>query len=101
MERKIRVHRVGSVTTGMTMIGFGILFLLRLCFEWISYEIIFKLWPLILVGLGIEILISNFADRKYVYDKAAVFLLILVTFFSVCMAGVDVCCTYLAAELPI
>ena len=99
MEKKIRVHRVGSITAGMAMIVFGILFILHVCFGLISYEIIFKLWPFILVGLGIEVLLSNLADWKFVYDKAAIFLLIVVTFFAVCMAGIDVVFTYLGTEL--
>lgn len=87
MEKKIRVHRVGSITTGMAMIVFGVLFILHGCFGLMSYKLIFKLWPFILVGLGIEVLFSNIADWKFVYDKAAIFLLIFVTFFAVCMAG--------------
>lgn len=99
MEKKIRVHRVGSVTTGMAMIIFGVLFILHVCFGLISYEMIFKLWPFILIGLGIEILLSNLSDEKFVYDKAAIFLLIVVTFFAVCMAGIDVAFTHFETEL--
>lgn len=86
-----RTHRVGSVTAGLCMIGFGILLLSHSLFDAVSYEMIFSLWPLILVGLGIELLISNFAPQKVIYDKAAVFLMILMTFFSIGMAAADIC----------
>jgi len=86
-----RTHRVGSVTTGISMVGFGILLLLHSLFGIIGYNIIFSLWPLILIGLGIELLLSNLLERKIVYDKAAVFLLIIMTFFVMGMAVADIC----------
>ena len=46
----VRTHRVGSITTGFAFIAFGVLFLLHLFLSVISYDVIFKLWPLILIG---------------------------------------------------
>ena len=46
---------------------------------------------LILIGLGIELLLSNVLSRKIVYDKAAVCLMILMAFFAIGMAITDVC----------
>ncbi len=86
-----RTHRVGSVTTGISMVGFGVLLLLHSLFGVISYNMIFALWPLILIGLGIELLLSNLLERKIVYDKAAVFLLMIMTFFAMGMAVADMC----------
>lgn len=85
-----RIHRVGSITTGLSMVVFGVLFLLHIFGNVISYETIFKLWPVILIGLGIEILLSNLISKKFVYDKGAVVLLILMVFLSVGMACTDV-----------
>lgn len=90
-ENKIRTHRVGTITTGLCMIGFGVLFLLHLWKRTITYDLIFALWPVILIGLGLELLLSNFSARKIVYDKAAIFLLILMTLFAMGMAAADVC----------
>ena len=84
-------HRVGTVTAGLCMVGFGVLFLINSIWGWLGYEVIFSFWPLILVGLGLELLVSNFEQRKVVYDKAAVFLLITMTFFAIAMAVADVC----------
>ena len=86
-----RTHRVGSVTTGISMVGFGVLLLLHSLFGMISYSVIFSLWPLILIGLGVELLLSNLCTKKIVYDKAAVFLLIIMTLFVMGMAVADVC----------
>ena len=86
-----RTHRVGSVTSGLSMVGFGIMLLLHSLLGIMNYEMIFSMWPLILIGMGIELLLSNFWERKIVYDKAAVFLLITMALFAMMMALVDVC----------
>ena len=86
-----RSHRVGSVTAGLSMIGFGVMFLLHLFFEIIDYRMMFSLWPVILILLGLELLLSNFSTKKIVYDKAAIFLLIVMTFFAMGMGVADEC----------
>lgn len=97
MEKKnsIRVHRVGTITTGLSMIIFGVLFLLHGFGYMISYEMIFQLWPIILIGLGIELLLSNMIRRKFVYDKGAIILLFVMTLFVIGMAAVDICFDYI------
>ncbi len=103
MEKKnnIRVHRVGTVTTGLSMIIFGVLFLLHGFGYMISYEMIFQLWPMILIGLGIELLLSNMIRRKFVYDKGAIVLLFVMTLFVIGMAITDICIDYMEMELKI
>ncbi|MDF2844988.1 MAG: hypothetical protein K0R00_3414 [Herbinix sp.] len=56
-----KTHRVGTITLGGMLITFGTLFLLRIFVTTISYHIIFKLWPIIFILLGIEVLLSFFA----------------------------------------
>ena len=85
----IRTHRVGSITTGLMLIAFGVMFVLHLFLGVISYDLIFKLWPIILIGLGVEVPLSNFKQEKMVYDKGAIFLMITVAFFSMGMASAD------------
>lgn len=90
-SQSYRTHRVGSVTAGISMVGFGLLLLLHTLFGMVSYSFIFDLWPLILIGLGVELLLSNIWTKKMVYDKAAVFLLIIMTLFVMGMAVADIC----------
>lgn len=85
----VRTHRVGTLTAGFSFITFGVLFLLHLFINAISYDLIFKLWPFIIIGLGIELLLSNFTNKSIIYDKAAVVLVFLITFFAMGMAGAD------------
>ena len=83
----VRERRVGSVTAGLTLIVFGLLFLLHMFVDNISYRMILQLWPVILISLGIEILISQVQKgRAYVYDKGAVVIMIFMMVFAMIMA---------------
>lgn len=88
-ESTLKIHRVGSITAGIVMIVFGILFIIHMFMPQISYELIYRCWPIILIGLGIEMLASNAFSKKYIYDKGAVFILIIMSFFSMIMAGFE------------
>ncbi len=87
----IRIHRVGTITTGLCFVGFGILFILHTAFNLFTYEGILTMWPLILIVLGIEVLISNKYYQNFVYDKAGAFMMIIMGLFSMTMAFVDMC----------
>lgn len=87
----MRIHRVGTLTFGILLVTFGILFLLRIFIPDLSYEFILKLWPIVFILLGIEILIANIkqSDNKLLYDKTAFFLIIVLSFFAMGMAFVE------------
>ena len=89
MENQIRTHRVGSITAGLSMIVFGVLFILHLFIGALDYTMIFRLWPLMIIGLGVELLISNYRSDQIIYDKPAVTLLFITTLFAMSMAGAD------------
>ncbi len=89
-----RVHRVGTVTVGLSMVAFGVLFLLNTVWGILNYEWIFALWPLILICLGLELFAANFRKDEILYDKAAVALLFLMTLFAMTMAVADQCMEY-------
>ena len=89
----IRTHRVGTVTCGLTLVLYGILFLVRMVYPSLNYKVIFDLWPLILVILGIEILLSssgkNKEQQKFIYDFPSFLIVVMMMFFSMIMAAVD------------
>lgn len=87
---KVRVHRVGSITAGICMVGFGALFMLHTVCGLLDYRVILDLWPLVLIGMGVELLLSNLFKGKILYDKAAIVLMFVMTLFAVALAGVDV-----------
>jgi UDP-N-acetylmuramyl pentapeptide phosphotransferase/UDP-N-acetylglucosamine-1-phosphate transferase len=86
-----KTHRVGTITLGGMLVTFGILFLLRIFLTGLSFEVIFKLWPIIFIFLGGEILIANFQQKeeKLVYDKTAFALIIILSFFAMGMSIVE------------
>lgn len=101
-ERSIRIHRVGTVTFGCILVLFGVLFLTYIFVPGLHYEYIFRLWPLIFIFLGIEVLAENHRAAKadetgdgakinFVYDKTAILLTICLTFFAMVMAAMDFC----------
>lgn len=94
----MKVRRVGSITCGILMILFGALFLVHMFLPALSLEVIMKLWPLILIALGCEMLISNIRreDQEEVlkYDKGAIFLVFLLTCFSVGMGMIEFFMSY-------
>lgn len=98
-----KIHRVGTITLGGMLIVFGILFLLRIFLPTLSYDIIFKLWPVIFIFLGLEILIANFSrkEEKLVYDKTAFALIIILSFFAMGMAITELCITYAQSHVSV
>jgi thiol:disulfide interchange protein len=89
----VRTRRVGTLTMGISLIAAGILFLVRfLVPSVLSYYYIFRLWPVILVLLGIEVLIANLRNRedKIIYDGWAIFIMVLVLCIAGAMAGCQI-----------
>ena len=73
------------------MVGFGVMLLLHNLLDVMDYETILGLWLLILIGMGIELLLSNIFKSRIVYDKAAIVLLFVMSLLVMVIAGVDVC----------
>lgn len=86
-----RTRRVGVLTLGITLIVFGCIFIYKTIFNRISYGFILKLWPCILIILGLEILISYICNKEeeYKYDGYSVLLLLVMSVFSMFMASME------------
>lgn len=89
----MRVRRVGSLTCGILLVLFGILFLLHMIVPAITFTIIFRLWPMILILLGLEMLLANrkAAEETIKYDTGAIVLVIILAFFAMSMGVVEIC----------
>ncbi len=88
-----KIHKVGTVTLGITLIAVGIAYLAHLIFPMLSYMMIIRAWPLVFVLLGVEILLSNLRTREdvsFVYDKTAIFLTMILVCFSMCMGALSI-----------
>jgi hypothetical protein len=84
-------RRVGTLTAGIILVTFGTLFLLRIFYPSINYSFILSLWPLILVFLGVELIISYIINKDKImkYDGWSIFLIIVLSFFSMVMGGAE------------
>lgn len=102
MEQKqiIKTHRIGTITFGILLMLFGGLFLAHIFVPALNYRIIFRLWPFIFIFLGLEVLIGNYKAARmeteqdgsavnFIYDKAAILLMICLVFFAMVMAAAD------------
>lgn len=93
-----RSRRVGSVTFGLTLILFGILFLVHIALPTLHYELIFRLWPVVFILLGCEILVENHRSNaekcRFIYDFPAIVMLAMMMLFAMVMAAVDYSITY-------
>ncbi|MBH1939981.1 hypothetical protein I5677_03605 [Mobilitalea sibirica] len=94
-------HRVGTITLGLMLITFGLLFLLRIFLNDLSYITIFRLWPVVFISLGLEILVANAKQKeeKLLYDKTAFALIIILSFFAMGMAITEICIDYAGSQL--
>ena len=94
----LRTRRVGSVTFGLTLVLFGILFLIHTVIPSLDYEIIFQCWPMVFVLLGVEILVenrrSNAEKCRFVYDFPAILMLDILLLFAMVMAAAEVSMQY-------
>lgn len=90
MKEPFRIHKIGTVTLGILLILFGVLFLAHLFFPGLSLSFIFKLWPAVFIILGLEILCSHFRrDFEISYDFAAVALLFFLMAFAAGMGVLE------------
>ena len=94
----IKGRRVGTFTTGIVLIMFGIMFLLRLANPSIDYLKIASLWPLVLVILGIEIIVAYLINKEDImkYDFGAIVLIIMLSFFAMCMGCMEYVLTHMS-----
>lgn len=97
----MRQRRIGTITLGVSLVLFGILFMIRIFGGVLNYTLIFHLWPLILVALGMEILYYSCLapEKARAYDFAAIIILIMIVFFAMCMAGFDMVLTNMPKDI--
>ena len=91
----MRERRIGTFTLGTMLVVYGILFVVNIFTDKLSYGMIFRFWPILLIMLGIEILVGLYSKEKakFIYDKGSVVLLILITIFVLVAATAEWCMT--------
>jgi len=94
----IKGRRVGTFTTGIVLVIFGMMFLLKLIFPSINYLVIASLWPIILIIIGIEIIVSYIINKDEIlkYDFGAMFLIIIISIFAMSMGCMEYVITHMS-----
>lgn len=87
----IKGRRVGTLTAGIVLVIFGIIFLLRTFMPAFNISWIISFWPVVLILLGIEIIAAYAINKeeKMQYDFAAIMLVIILSFFAMGMGGIE------------
>ncbi|MBR2122138.1 MAG: hypothetical protein IJ930_04280 [Lachnospiraceae bacterium] len=94
IESAEKIHRVGTVTLGISLIVSGIVCFLRVFIPKIPAGIVLHLWPLMMIMLGVEVLLSCTGKKKFVIDKISIVMLVLLVFFIGCMACTEAFVNY-------
>ena len=83
-------RKIGVLTLGVSLVIFGVLFLLHTFIPAIDYTLIFSVWPVALILVGAEMIIAHVINKeeKLKYDGVSIFLVIAMSFFSLVMAGI-------------
>ncbi len=86
-----RNRRVGTLTMGLVLVLMGGIFLAHLAIPELNYLWLMNFWPVVLILLGIETLISYTINKeeKLRYDGWAIVIMMVLIGFSVCMGGVQ------------
>ncbi|WP_448903427.1 LiaF transmembrane domain-containing protein [Eubacterium sp.] len=87
----MKERRVGTFTFGISLILFGVLFLIKTIFKSFNYAFIFHMWPIMLIMLGGEIIYYTvrFNDKHFKYDIGGMFMICFLILFAMGMAGVE------------
>jgi len=80
----MRKWRVGSISTGILFILLGVLLLINQVWGVHLITLIFQWWPVILIGLGVEVLVYHFLqkDVPLKFDFFSMFILFLALIFT-------------------
>lgn len=80
----LKGRRVGTFTLGLTLIVFGVFLFLHTFISTFTFSFIASLWPLILILLGLEVMVSYIVnkDDKLRYDGGAIALIIILALFA-------------------
>ncbi len=91
--RHVPTRRVGTVSFGITLVCYGILFLTHIFVPMVRYSFIFRCWPVVFILLGLEILVESHkcksGEWKMIYDFPAVIMLGIMLLFAMVMAAID------------
>jgi len=90
----MKSRKIGVLTLGVSLVAFGVLYLLRVFVPGWNYLTVLKFWPFVLILLGVEVLLSALLPRKEgeppaKVDALSVVLLFLTLFMACGLAAAE------------
>lgn len=80
----MKVNRVGTITMAIVLIAFGVAIFVSQISGATAINLVFKVWPLMLILLGFEILYYRFLskdqDNPIKYDIFSIFFVMIILF---------------------
>lgn len=89
----MKTKRVGSISMALVLIAFGVVLLISQFSTLSAVELSVKVWPGILILLGLEILYCSYRRQKdkedliIKYDVFSIFIVSVILFVNVCLYG--------------
>ena len=86
----MKTKRVGTISMALVLILFGIILLLSQFALVSAFELFTKLWPFILIILGLEILYYAYVSKEEVkikYDVLSIFVVIFILLINIGIYG--------------
>jgi len=84
----MKSRKIGVLTLGVSLIAFGVLYLLRVFVPGWDYLMVLRFWPFVLILLGVEVLLAALLPRPEGQPPAKVdalsVILLFVTLFMAC-----------------
>ena len=97
----MRSRKIGVLTLGVTLIVFGILYLLRAFIPGWDYISVLRFWPFVLILLGVEVLLSALLPRPEGEPPAKPDALsVILLFGALLMAGGLAAAEFALEQLP-
>jgi len=88
----MKSRKIGVLTLGVALVAFGALFLARVFAPWFDYARVLQFWPVVLILLGVEVLVSALLPKKegepsFKLDAVSIILLFAVLFLACGLAA--------------
>jgi len=84
----MKSRKIGVLTLGVSLIAFGVLYLLRVFLPGWDYLMVLRFWPFVLILLGVEVLLAALLPRPEGQPPAKLdalsVVLLFVTLFMAC-----------------
>jgi hypothetical protein len=89
----MKIKRVGTISMGVMLIAFGVILFLSLINKFSALNMVLKMWPVILILIGLEVLWYRYASKDegvvIKYDLFSIFLIFIILILNIGIFAVN------------